>query len=181
MPFADVPAFVAELHGRHGLAPRALEFVILTAGRTAEVLGAPWSEFDLDNATWTVPPERMKAGKAHDVPLAPRAVEILRALPRNGAGPFRLSDTALRQLLRRMRRTEITAHGFRSSFRDWASEVAGASREVAEAALAHAVGNKTEAAYHRTTLFAKRRRLMDDWADHCGGHVPAGKVVALRG
>jgi integrase len=182
MPFADVPGFVVrELHGRHGLAPRALEFVILTAGRTAEVLGAPWSEFDLDNATWTVPAERMKAGKEHRVPLAPRAVEILTALPRDGAGPFRLSDTALRQLLRRMRRTDITPHGFRSSFRDWASEVAGASREIAEAALAHAVGNKTEAAYHRTTLFAKRRRLMNDWGAYCGGHAPAGKVVAFRG
>ena len=181
MPFADVPAFVRALHGRHGVAPRAMEFLVLTAARTAEVLGAEWSEFDLDNATWVVPAGRMKAGKEHRVPLAGRAIEILRALPRYGAGPFRLSDTALRQLLRRMKRSGITPHGFRSGFRDWASEVVGAPREVAEAALAHAIGNETERAYHRTTLFAKRRRLMDDWAAYCSGEAPAGKVVALHG
>jgi integrase len=130
---------------------------------------------------WTVPAARMKAGKEHRVPLGPRAVEILRALPRDGAGPFRLSDVALRQLLRRMKRSSITPHGFRSSFRDWASEVAGASREVAEAALAHTVGSKVEAAYRRGDLFKKRTRLMSDWAEFCGGRAPAGKVVALHG
>jgi integrase len=181
MPFVGVPGFVRELHSRHGIAPLAMEFLVLTAARTAEVLGATWSEFDLDGATWTVPPERMKAGKEHRVPLSSRAVEILRALPRKGAGPFRLSDTALRQLLRRMKRSGITPHGFRSSFRDWAPEVAGAPREVAEAALAHAIGNEVERAYHRTDLFAKRRRLMDDWATYCSGQAPAGKVVALHG
>jgi integrase len=183
MPFADVPAFVRELHGRHGIAPRAMEFLVLCAARTAEVLGADWSEFNLDAAVWTVPAGRMKAGKEHRVPLSDRAVEILRALPRKGGagGPFRLSDVALRQLLRRMKRTDITPHGFRSSFRDWASEVAGASREIAEMALAHTVGSQVEAAYRRGDLLAKRRRLMRDWADHCAGRTLAAKVMPLHG
>jgi integrase len=181
LAFTDVPDFIHELRRRHGVAPLAMEFLILTAARTAEVLGAEWSEFDIDGGTWTVPAERMKAGKEHRVPLSSRAVEILRALPGKGAGPFRLSDTALRQLLRRMKCSGITPHGFRSSFRDWASEVAGAPREVAEAALAHAIGNEVERAYHRTTLLTKRRDLMSRWAVHCSGQAPAGKVVALHG
>lgn len=181
LAFANVPSFVRKLRGRQGVAPRAMEFLILTAARTAEVLGAEWSEFDIDGATWVVPGERMKTGREHRVPLAGRAIEILRALPRGGAGPFQLSDTALRQLLRRMKCSGITPHGFRSSFRDWASEIAGAPRDIAEAALSHVLGNEVERAYHRTTLFDKRRRLMTDWATHCSGQAPAGNVVALHG
>ena len=181
MPFVDIPAFIQELHARHGIAPLAMEFVILSAARTSEVLGAEWNEFDLDERVWTVPARRMKSNRKHRVPLADRAVEILAGLPRDSAGPFQLSDTALRQLLRRLKHSDITPHGFRSSFRDWCSEVAGVSRDIAEVALAHAVGNEVERAYHRTDLFAKRRRLMDDWADYCTGRAPAGKVVALHG
>jgi integrase len=181
MRFTDVSAFVRELHGRKGVAPLAMEFLILVAARTAEALGAEWNEFDFEERVWTVPAGRMKAGKEHRVPLSSRAIEILTSLPRNGAGPFQLSDTALRQLLRRMRRTGITPHGFRSSFRDWCSEVAGASREIAEMALAHTVGSKVEAAYRRGDLFKQRTRLMRDWADFCGGQAPVGKVVPLHG
>jgi integrase len=179
MGFADVPAFLRELRERDGMAARALEFLVLTAARTSEVIGAEFGE--IDAGVWTIPASRMKSGREHRVPLSDRAIEIINALPRDGARVFGISSTAMRQLLARMGRSDITPHGFRSSFRDWASETHTASRDVAEMALAHAVSDKTEAAYRRGDLFAKRRTLMADWAAYCEtvsqpGH---GNVVAI--
>jgi integrase len=165
--YSEIPAFVKELHERDGFAAEALEFLILTAGRTGEVIGAKWPEFDLKARVWTVPATRMKSGREHRVPLSDRAVEILRGLPRDGDRVFPLSNMAFLQRLKRMKRGDITAHGFRSSFRDWAAETHDASRDVAEMALAHAVSDKTEAAYRRGDLFEKRRKLMVDWARFC--------------
>jgi integrase len=156
-----------QLHERDGFAAEALEFLILTAGRTGEVIGAEWSEFDLKARVWTVPASRMKSGRAHRVPLSARAIDIVKGLPKDGDRLFPLSNMAFLQLLKRMKRGNITAHGFRSSFRDWAAETHDASRDVAEMALAHAVSDKTEAAYRRGDLFEKRRRLMDDWGAFC--------------
>jgi integrase len=177
LPYADVPAFMTALRQRDGVAAQALQFLILTSARTSEVLGARWSEFDLTNAVWTVPPERMKAHRAHRVPLAKPAVELLRSLYRENGndsvfigahnGGSTLSSTAMVALLRRMGRHDITGHGFRSSFRTWAAEQTNFPREVAEQALAHAIPDKVEAAYKRTTLFDKRRALMAQWAKFC--------------
>jgi integrase len=175
LPYADVPAFIRELHERDGLAAEALEFLVLTAARTGEVLGAQWSEFDLKAKVWTIPAGRMKAAREHRVPLFARAVEILEDQPRDGARVFPLSNMAFLQLLKRMDRGNVTAHGFRSSFRDWAAETHDASREVAEMALAHAIADKTEAAYRRGDLFVKRRRLMDDWAAFCTSNRRGGR------
>ncbi len=176
LPYSEMAAFMEALRGRDGIGARALEFAILTAGRTGEVLGARWSEVDGD--VWTMPAERMKAGRAHRVPLAKRTLEILQAMPREGEFVFpggragkSLSNMALLETLRRMERGDLTAHGFRSTFRDWAAERTGYPREVAEMALAHAVGNAVEAAYRRGDLFEKRRRLMNDWATF-GAQIP---------
>ncbi len=173
MPYEAVPAFMAKLREREAMAALALEFVILTATRTSEVLGATWAEVDLDKAIWTVPASRMKAGKEHRIPLSPRAVEILEAVkPLGRASLFpadkggKLSTMAMSMLLRRMK-LDCTVHGFRSGFRDWAAECTGFAHEVCEMALAHVIGNKSEAAYRRGDLFDKRRRLMDDWATYC--------------
>jgi integrase len=178
---------MAALRGRDGVAAQALQFLILTSARTSEVLGARWSEIGLDNAVWTVPPERMKMHRAHRVPLSKPAVELLRSLYREhgndsvfiGAhnGGSTLSSTAMVALLRRMGRDDITGHGFRSSFRTWAAEQTNFPREVAEAALAHAIPDKVEAAYRRTAFFDKRRQLMAQWAKYCLG-LPRQKVVA---
>jgi integrase len=175
LPYQDVPEFVAALRLRDGVAAQALAFLIYTAARTGEVIGARWSEIDVANAVWTVPPERMKAHRAHRVPLSKQAVELLRSLyrepgnayvfigARNGAT---LSNTAMVALLRRMSQ-DITAHGFRSSFRTWAAEQTNFPREVAEQALAHIIPGAVERAYKRTTLFDKRRQLMGQWAKYC--------------
>ena len=187
MPYEAIPAFVAELRTRDAMAALALEFVILTAARTNEVLGATWAEVDLEKAIWTVPAERMKAGKEHRVPLSPRAVEILEAVkPLEKAAVFpadkrgKLSTMAMTMLLRRMKQ-DCTVHGFRSSFRDWAAECTGYAHEVAEMALAHSIENKVERAYRRGDLFEKRRRLMSDWASYCAGNGAAGaKVTPIR-
>jgi integrase len=195
LPYADVPAFMTALRGRDGVAAQALQFLILTAARTGEVLNARWSEFDLANAVWTVPPERMKAHRAHRVPLSKPAVELLRSLYREhgndsvfiGAhnGGSTLSSTAMVALLRRMGRDDITGHGFRSSFRTWAAEQTNFPREVGEQALAHAIPDKVEAAYKRTTLFDKRRALMAAWAKYCLSpprqKAAGDNVVALGG
>jgi integrase len=167
LPFADVPGFIGEMRERDGLAGEALEFMILTAARTGEVIGAEWGEFDLKAKAWTVPAGRMKSAREHRVPLSDRAIEILKDQPRAAARVFPLSNMAFLQLLKRMGRAGITPHGFRSSFRDWAAETHKAHRDVAEMALAHAISDKTEAAYRRGDLFKKRRRLMDDWAAYC--------------
>ena len=188
MPYEAIPAFMAMLRERAAMAALALEFVILTATRTSEVLGATWAEVDLDKALWTVPASRMKAGKEHRIPLSPRAVEILEAVkPLGEASLFpadkggKLSTMAMSMLLRRMK-LECTVHGFRSGFRDWAAECTGYAHEVCEMALAHVIGNKAEAAYRRGDLFDKRRRLMADWATYCASNGAAGaKVTPIRG
>jgi integrase len=180
LPYAELPAFMAELRDRGGLAARALEFLILTAARTAEAIGAKWPEIDDQARLWTVPASRMKAGKEHRVPLSAPAQAILKALPRRGPGPFPVSNMAMTMALRRMGRGAVTVHGFRSTFADWATEKTNTPSEVREMALAHSVGSKVEEAYRRTDLFEKRRELMDAWARYCAGSAPAAVVVPLR-
>jgi len=188
MSYVDVPAFMIDLQKRQTTVASVLEFAILTSARSGEVLGARWEEFDLDRAAWTVPPERMKGGREHRVPLSRRAHKIVNATfeARNGDFVFAgqspgrpLSMTALLKLLRRMNIKDATVHGFRSAFRDWAAECTNFSNEVCEAALAHAVENKVEAAYRRGDLFEKRRKLMEAWAAYCAT-PKAGKVVAFK-
>ena len=165
LPYEDVRAFINELRQRPALAARALEFLILTAARTSEVIGASREEFDLDARLWTVPASRMKAGKEHRVPLVERAVEIIRHVDFLGhERPFKMSNMAMENLLRRMDRNDITVHGFRSSFRDWVGEETDFPRELAEAALAHQVGDAVERAYRRGDALAKRRELMEVWS-----------------
>jgi len=155
-----------QLEGQPGAAAIALRLVILTAARSGELLGARWSEFDLEARTWTVPADRMKAKKPHCVPLSGAALDTLTAIPRTGERLFNLSNMAMAMLLRRMGR-DVTVHGFRSSFRDWCGDQTTFPREVAEAALAHAVGDKAEQAYRRGTALEKRRQLMEQWAAFC--------------
>jgi integrase len=173
MNYSELPAFMSDLQTRQATAAMALEFTIFTAARSREVLGARWAEFDLDRAVWTVPARRMKSGREHRVPLSKCALKIVKALHevRNsdfvfaGQKPDKpLSATALLVLLRRMNIRDATVHGFRSSFRDWAAECTNFPNEVCEAALAHVIENKSEAAYRRSDLFEKRRKLMDAWA-----------------
>lgn len=189
MPYERVPAFVADLRERDAMAPRALEFTILTAARTGETFGAIWREIDLEAAIWTIPRERMKAGREHRVPLTDRAVEILTELSELSTGPDAyvfpgqkkgrpLSVMAMDMILRRMD-IEFTVHGFRSSFRDWAGEETSFPREVAEAALAHVVGDETERAYRRGDALEKRRKLMIAWANYCEPKNP-GNVLELK-
>lgn len=188
LAYDGVPAFAAGLRSRKATAALALEFVILTATRTSEALGATWGEVDLEKATWTIPASRMKAGREHRVPLSPRAVEILKTTKELGSEWLftgdrgnRLSAMAMTMLLRRMD-VDATVHGFRSAFRDWAAECTGYSHEVCEMALAHTIGNKAEAAYRRGDLFEKRRRLMDEWATYCAMVGTAGaNVTPIRG
>ncbi len=176
LPFVELPAFFLRLQAADGLGARALEMAILTAARTGEVLGATWSEIDLDTALWTIPAPRMKAKREHRVPLSALAVALLRKLAAIREGEFvfagqrisnTLSNMALLMALRRMKRGDLTAHGFRSTFRDWAAETTAFPSEVVEMALAHAVGDKVEAAYRRGDLFEKRRKLMEDWGAYC--------------
>jgi integrase len=196
LPFAELPAFMTDLRRREGMAARALEFAILTAARTGEVLGARWGEIGLNERTWTIPGERMKAGREHRVPLCDAAVGVLLevrplALLRDGTvapdtpvfpGPRRalpLSGMAMLMLLRRMGRSDLTSHGFRSSFSDWCGERTGFARDVVELALAHSIESKTEAAYRRSDLLAKRRQLMIAWGRFCAS-PSAGTLVSLR-
>jgi integrase len=168
-PYAQVPAFMARLAERDSRSRRALRFTILTAARTGEVTGAAWSEFDLPAKLWTIPPERMKAGREHVVPLSDAALAILAGLPRKEP-PFRLSENAMLYLVQKPSPKgyglPFTVHGFRSSFRDWGSEETDFPRDVLEMALAHTIADKTEAAYRRGALLAKRRELMQAWADY---------------
>jgi integrase len=171
MAYEKVPAFVQALRMREATAARALEFLIFTAARSGEVLGARWSEIDLERGIWTLPAIRMKAGREHRVPLSARAMEILQEMaalresdlvfPGRGGRP--LSNMAMEMLLRRMKVGNVTVHGFRSSFRDWAAEETPFAREIAEAALAHVVGDMTERAYRRGDALEKRRQLMQAW------------------
>lgn len=164
MPYGLVPAFVEELKARPALSARALELVILTAARTSEVVKAEWSEFDLAAKLWTIPAERMKACAEHRVPLTERSIAILEHVKFLGKDrPFPISNMAMEMLLRRMDQDDYTVHGFRSSFRDWVGEETEFPREVAEAALAHQVGNAVERAYRRGDALDKRRELMMAW------------------
>ncbi|MCW2763215.1 MAG: integrase, partial [Marmoricola sp.] len=180
LPWPEMGEFMAVLVTREGVSARAVQFAILTACRSGEVRGATWSEFDLSAKLWTIPGERMKAGKEHRVPLSRAAMALLDALPRNGAVVFpgrdrrsQLSDMSLTAVLRRMGRGDITVHGFRSTFRDWAAEAPGNSfpREVCEHALAHSLPDRVEAAYRRGDLLDKRIVLMQAWADYCMSNV----------
>lgn len=197
MPYDSVPAFVSRLRTHDATAARALEFLILTAGRSNEVLGARWSEIDFDRATWTIPPERMKLGLQHVVPLSDRAVELLRSMnaefgltfifpgvvpPKGKPMPKGrpLSAMAMEMLLRRMKVTDATVHGFRSAFRDWTGDETSFPREVAEAALAHRVGNEVERAYRRSDALGKRRHLMQAWAAFLESQ-PLDNVILMKG
>jgi integrase len=187
LPLKALSTFVTELQTQEGIAPRALEFLILTAARTGEVIGARWNEFDLAERVWIIPASRMKAKREHRVPLSPRAIEILETMRFLSAEPFvfpglktgkPLSNMALLAVLKRMK-YEITSHGFRSTFRDWAAERTNFPREVAEAALAHTLKDKVEAAYRRGDLFIKRQRMMNEWAKFCADSTPAAVVRPL--
>jgi integrase len=188
LPYAEVAGFVAALRERQETSARAFEFLILTAARTTEVLSARWAEFDAGRHTWTISAERMKSAKPHRVPLSGHARAIILEMEKVRTSAFvfpagpsgaAYSNTALLMMLRRMGRVDLTAHGFRSTFRDWAAEHTNFPGQVAEMALAHAIGDKVEAAYRRGDLFEKRRRLMQAWARWCSSPPPAGEVVAL--
>jgi integrase len=176
LPYREVPAFMRGLHDQEGIAARALEFLILIAARTGEVIGARWDEFDLDERLWLIPAARMKAGREHRVPLSGPAAAVIRNLEKLRVGEFvfpgrkftkPLSNMAMLKVLERMDRAELTVHGFRSTFRDWVVEQTNTPGEVAEMALAHTVADKVEAAYRRGDLFEKRRELMKDWTQFC--------------
>jgi integrase len=205
LDYRHVGAFMTSLSGCEGIGARALEFSILAAARSGSARGAQWSEIDLQAQVWTIPADRMKAGREHRVPLSDAAVKLLASLPRlkgsglifpNGKGS-QLSDMTLTAVIRRMHQQRIdagedgwsdsagriiTAHGFRSTFRDWAGETTAHPREVIEHALAHQLADKAEAAYARGTLFEKRRRLMADWAKFCAltNTRPVAEVVPIR-
>jgi integrase len=181
LPYGDMGAFMAELRQQPGLAARALEFAILTAARTGEVIGATWAEIDLEARVWTIPASRMKAGREHRMPLSEAAMAILNGLPKGGDQPFRMSNMAMLKLLQRMGRKDVTTHGFRSTFSDWCAERTNYPSEVREMALAHTVGDKVEAAYRRGDLFEKRRQLAEAWAKFCATPRPGGgAVVPMR-
>jgi len=188
LPYAGIGTFMTELGRRTGWSARALEMTILTAARTSEITGARWDEFDLAAKVWTIPAGRMKAGEEHRVPLSGAAIKILKVLPRDGsewvfpgARGGHISEAAMSALVRNgMRRTDITVHGFRSTFRDWAAECTNAPNHVVEMALAHAISGAIEAAYRRGDLFAKRKTLMDAWATFCASPAKSGNVVPMR-
>jgi integrase len=198
LPWGEIGAFMASVEKEDGLAALALRFAVLTAARTGEVIGATWGEIDLQAKVWTVPGERMKAGSEHRVPLAEAALAVLRAAAKlrgegspaadapvfpggkNGKGTAGLSNMAMLVLLRRMGRDDLTVHGFRSTFRDWAAEATRHEHAVIEKALAHTIESKVEAAYRRGDLFEKRRKLMEDWATFCGRVAPGENVAALH-
>jgi integrase len=194
LPYGDLPAFMTDLRQRPAVAARALEFTILTAARTGAVLGATWDEIDIKERIWTVPPDRagtkIGGNQPRRVPLSDRAIELLKALPREEGNPHvflgasagkPLSNMAMLTLIDRMRRKGLTVHGFRSTFKDWVSERTNYPNHVSEAALWHIVADKVEAAYRRGDLFNKRRLLMADWSKYCSSPArKAGEVVPLR-
>jgi integrase len=175
LPYRETPAFIRKLREREGIAALALEFLILTASRTNEVLGAAWTEVDLKSQVWTVPATRMKSGREHRVPLSSRALEILEIMQQLRKGDFifprrkgdeSLSCMAMTMCLRRMKIDDITVHGFRSTFRDWVGDATEFSRELAETALAHVAGDETERAYRRGDALERRRQLMEAWGQY---------------
>jgi integrase len=188
MSYEDVAVFVGRLRENNSVAALALEFCILTAARSGEVLGARWSEVDLDKRIWTLPPHRMKAGREHRVPMSERAMVILRTLEKIKAGDFVFRSqrkngpvcvSAMHRTLRRMKADGVTTHGFRSSFRDWAGNETSYPRDLIETALAHVIGDKAEQAYRRSDALAKRRDLMEAWANYCDPTRTA-KVLQMR-
>jgi integrase len=189
LPYAELGAFMADLRQQEGVAARALDFTVLTAARTGEVIGARWDEFDLAERLWTVPQERMKAAKEHRVPLSDAALGILGELRKvrhcdfvfpGGSASRPISNMAMTMTLRRMGHGDLTVHGFRSTFRDWAADRTGFPAEVAEMALAHTVPDKVEAAYRRGDLFQKRRQLMAAWSKFATATpTNGGKVVSF--
>jgi integrase len=187
LPYAEIGAFMSDLRSREGVAATALEFLILTSARTSEVIGARWSEIDWTARMWTIPASRMKGAREHRVPLsgaALAALDRMKMLHGEFIFPSELGrglwKNGLLRQLKRMDRGDVTAHGFRSAFRDWAAERTNFPREVVEMALAHAVGDKVEAAYRRGDLFEKRRRLMADWAKFCTSAPRVGVVIPIR-
>jgi len=181
MPFDKLPAFWVELSEKSSVSASALQLLILTATRTSEVLNATWDEIDFDKSVWTIPVERMKSKRKHQIPLSEAALDVLKSLPRMADNPYvfpgeqdykPLSNMALLQLMRKAgygvkgKRGSYVPHGFRSSFRDWSGEVSSFPRDVCEMALAHSIQDKTEAAYRRGSLFTKRRKMMDEWSDY---------------
>jgi len=194
LPYNQIGGFIAALRKQSGdKAAVALEFTILTAARTSETIGATWNELNLEKGIWTIPADRIKAGREHRVPLSEAALKLLRRLEperdesqkvhyvfKGGRRGKPLSNMAMLTLLRRMKRKDVTVHGFRSTFRDWAAEQTNFPREVAEAALAHAIEDKVEAAYRRSDLFEKRRLLMEQWARYCQKSKPEGDVIDMN-
>lgn len=188
LAYEAVPAFVTGLRQREATAARALEFCILTAARSGEVIGLHRTEIDFEKKVWTVPATRMKAGREHRVPLSPRAFAIVKEMASAHAGDFLfqgqrrnkpLSNMAMDMMLRRMKQNDVTVHGFRSSFRDWAGNLSSFPRELAETALAHVIGDKAEQAYRRSDALEKRRKLMEAWASYCEPRT-AGSVVPMQ-
>jgi integrase len=187
LPVQDLGAFMARLRQQQGMGAKALEFLILTAARSGEVRGATLDEFDLEAGMWTIPAERMKAGKEHRVPLVQAAIDLIKALPMMAGAPYvfhaprggQLSDMTITAVLRRME-VDAVPHGFRSTFRDWAAERTNYPRDMAEMALAHTIGNKVEEAYRRGDMFEKRRRMMADWARFCDTVETKGAVLPMK-
>jgi integrase len=187
--YGDIAAFMTALRAGKGLPASALEFLILTGTRTGEVLNATWDEINLSDRVWTIPADRMKGGKEHRVPLSEPALVVLKRFDTGRSGGFvfpgtkperPLSAMSMRTQLERTGHSDLTVHGFRSTFRDWAAEEANFPRDVIEHALAHSLPDKVEAAYQRGDLFRKRRRLMDSWAEYCEQPASTGGVVRLK-
>jgi integrase len=188
LPFSEIADFMVSLRNQEGIAARALEFLILTSARTGEIIGARWDEVDLNENVWVVPGARMKAGREHRVPLSRPALAVLKNMKEIRESDFvfpggrkgkPLSNMAMLALLKRIGRNDLTTHGFRSTFRDWAAERTTFPREVVEMALAHTIENKVEAAYRRGDLFQKRRQLMEKWARFCSTPRQQAEVVSI--
>lgn len=188
--YEEINEFILELKKQNDLSAKALEFLILTATRTSEVTNAKWDEINLEKKVWVIPAHRIKAQREHKIPLSENALIILKEMKYiksgeyvfSGRNPIKpMSNMAMLELLKRMKKTDITIHGFRSTFRDWAAEQTNFAREVAEMALAHAVGDKVEAAYRRGDLFDKRTKLMEAWEKYCYQLKTEGKVLKIRG
>ena len=189
LSYKEIGGFMEKLREQEGFAARALEWLILTASRTSETIGATWDEIDFEGEIWTIPAERIKGGKEHRVPLSSEALKIAKEMCKLKDGDYvfqggkrgkPLSTNALLVLLKRMGRQDLTIHGFRSTFRDWAAEQTNYPREVAETALAHTIEDKVEAAYRRGDLFEKRKRLMNEWAKYSGTVMRSAKVIKLN-
>jgi integrase len=179
LPYAEIPQFMTELRQCNRLSAKALEFTILTAARTGEVIRTEWNEINFEERTWTVPASHTKTGKEHRVPLPDRAVNLLREVPHHDVRIFPFSNMAMLELLRRMR-PGLTVHGFRSTFMDWAHETTNYPKVVIDMALAHKIGDKVEAAYRRGDLFIKRARLMDEWGQFCGKTPVSPAVITFQ-